>query len=193
MGKTKKQTPISLDYLGLDSCKDDKERAARLLEDINRRKVELKQIKAKYKGVVGKVFADWKDEVERRFPSLRFQLFSSEDGIKTDFFTQKNHYDVFFCKWSGKPKNICMVRVSDPHTSIEDAVVSKLNHTLPWMYGNYCLCQEFDECDFGEYVFACFTEVLEIIEELKKENVKKPPKQIRLARGNHLQREVHLV
>lgn len=170
MGTIKKQIPISLDYLALDSCKDDKERAARLLEDIDRRKAELKQIKAKYKEVVGKIFAEWKVEVERRFPSLRFQL-SSEDGIKTDFFTQKNHYEVVFGKEAGKPKNICMVRVSDPKTSLEDVVVAKFNHILPWMYGNYCLCQEFDESDFDEYVFACFTEVLEKTEELNKEYV----------------------
>ena len=170
MEKTKKQTPISLDYLGLDSCKDDKERAARLLEDINRRKAELKQIKTKYKEVVGKIFADWKDKVERRFPSLRFQL-SPENEIKTDFYTLKNHYEVIFGKEAGKPKNICIVRVSDPKTSLEDVVVAKFNHILPWMYGNYCLCQEFDESDFDEYVFACFTGVLDKIEELNKEYV----------------------
>lgn len=170
MRRIKKQIPIALDYLALDSCKDDKERAARLLEDIDRRKAELKQIKAKYKEVVGKIFADWKDEAERRFPSLRFQLLP-ENEIKTDFFTHKNHYEVVFGKETGKPKNICIVRVFDPKTSLEDVVVAKFNHVLPWMYGNYCLCQEFDESDFDDSVFACFTEVLEKIEELKKENV----------------------
>ena len=170
MNNKKENSTMSFEYLSLDKCKDDKERAAKLQGDIEKRKVELKQVKKEYDKVISNILDGWRIEVETRFPSLQIQTHSPKGGDLIETFVFNGvHYEAVLGRLIGKYKFICMIRVEledfREDKYIDDAVVTRFNDILPWMKGNYCLFKEFDCADFDN-VFACYIELITRFEKL---------------------------
>ena len=172
MKNKKEKNALSFDYLGLDMCKNDKEKAVKLISDIEKRKTELKQVKKKYKEVLENILDSWKKEVETEFPSLPIQTHSSKGGDFITMFVYNGvHYEIVLGHIVGKYKFICMIRVEledfRNDKRLDDVIVSKFKEVLPIKYTNYGLYKEFDITELDDTI-SCYIELINRFKELSK-------------------------
>ena len=163
MKATKGNNPITLDYLGLDKCKNNAEQAAILWAEIVRRNSELKQVKKAYQNVYNNIVRQWKDEITDRFPGLKMILAPSCGDIVVEFSKDSCHYEVGIGK--ARRKLLCIVRLKldDIHNGavMSDEFVLKFNGLLSKKTcDNCCMFSEFDMNDY-EMAFSCFVNIIE--------------------------------
>ena len=162
--KTREENnPITLDYLGLDKCKNNAEQAAILWAEIVRRNSELKQVKKAYQNVYNNIVRQWKDEITDRFPGLKMILAPSCGDIVVEFSKDSCHYEVGIGK--ARRKLLCIVRLKldDIHNGavMSDEFVLKFNGLLSKKTcDNCCMFSEFDMNDY-EMAFSCFVNIIE--------------------------------
>lgn len=169
MKATKENKPISLDYLGLDKCSNEMERASLLWMDIVRRKDELTQVKTAYQNAYKSIIAQWKDEINDRFHDIQVTK-SSYGEIGVDFVKGSLHYEV--CIGKDQKNLFCLVLLDSENVKknsvIPEEIVSKLKDLLSWKKSGYCLFEEFNINDF-EKAFSCYIKVIDRFVDLTKE------------------------
>ena len=171
MKTTKGNNPITLDYLGLDKCKNNAEQAAILWAEIVRRNSELKQVKKAYQNVYNNIVRQWKDEITDRFPGLKMILAPSCGDIVVEFSKDSCHYEVGIGK--ARQNLLCLVRLrlDDIHNGavMTDEFVLKFNGLLSKKTcDNYCMFSEFNMNDL-ETAISCYIQVVERFVELTQE------------------------
>jgi len=172
MKKQKETIDMSFDYLGLDKCKNDEERATKILDDLEKRKVELKQVRKKYYEVLNCVLDNWKKEVKQRFPKLQFKTESPKGGDIIALFIVKGiHYEACIGRITGSTELLCMVRVElddfCDDKRLEDVVILAFNDVLPNLKPGYSLYKKFGNTDFDNAI-SCYINIIERIEKLTK-------------------------
>ena len=158
----KKTVEIQLDYLELDKCKDDKERAAKLLSDIDRRKDELTQIKKLYEDVQNKIIDNLKECIVNKYPNMDFSAHYPGEYLCARVKIRKLQY---YLAISGSAKKLeCYI-----YLDIEDcrngakmskAFISELKDMFAYYTPMYKMSQDFDRNDF-DGAFACFEKALD--------------------------------
>ena len=160
----KKTVDIELDYLELDKCKDDKERAAKLLSDIDRRKDELAQVKKLYEDVRTKIVDDLKESIFNKYPNMDFSAHYSGEYLCAKVMVGKLQY---YLAISGSSKKL----ECDIYLDIEDCrkgakmsktFISDFKDLFAYYTPMYKMFQDFDINDF-DGVFACFEKALEML------------------------------
>ena len=160
----KNTVDIQLDYLELDKCKDDKERAAKLLSDIDRRKDELAQVKKLYEDVRTKIIDDLKESIVNKYPNMDFSAHYPGEYLCTKVMVEKLQY---YLAISGSSKKL----ECDIYLDIEDcrkgakmskAFISEFKDMFAYYTPIYKMSQDFDRNDF-DGAFACFEKALEML------------------------------
>ena len=160
----KKTVDIQLDYLELDKCKDDKERAAKLLSDIDRRKDELAQVKKLYEDVRTKFIDDLKESIVKKYPNMDFSAHYPGEYLCAKVKIGKlQHYLAI----SGSAKKLECVLYLDIEDCRKGARMSKaFISDFKDLFANYTpmykMFQDFDINDF-DGAFACFEKALEML------------------------------
>ena len=165
MKPREESNPISLDYLGLDNCKNDAERAAILWSDIMRRNSELKQVRKAYQKVYHSILGQWKDELSTRFQNLSWVSHAPSADLAVEFTVGNIYYKVGIGKDQHNLICIVLLDLQDIHKGIfmSDEFVSNINSILSQKRGCpdiYCLYDTFDINDY-EKAFKCFTALIE--------------------------------
>ena len=160
----KKTVDIQLDYLELDKCKDDKERAAKLLYDIDRRKDELAQVKKLYEDVRTKIIDELKERIVKKYPNMDFSAHYSGEYLCAKVMLGKLQY---YLAISGSSKKL----ECDIYLDIEDcrkgakmskAFISEFKDMFAYYTPMYKMSQDFDRNDF-DGAFVCFEKALEML------------------------------
>ena len=158
----KKTVDIKFDYLELDKCKDDKERAAKLLSDIDRRKDELTQIKKLYEDVRTKIIDDLKESIVNKYPNMDFSAHYSGEYLCAKVMVGKLQYYLAISGSSKKLECDIYLDIEDCRKGkkISKAFISDFKDLFAYYTPMYKMSQDFDINDF-DGVFACFGKALE--------------------------------
>ena len=158
----KKNVDIQLDYLKLDKCKDDKERAAKLLSDIDRRKDELAQVKKQYENVRTKIIDDLKESIVNKYPNMDFSAHYPGEYLCTKIMVGELQYHLAI---SGSAKKLECVLYLDIENcrkgaKMSKAFISDFKDLFAYYTPMYKMSQDFDINDF-DGAFECFEKALE--------------------------------
>lgn len=158
----KNDVEIQLDYLELDKCKDDKERAVKLFEDINRRNDELSYVKRQYKAIRAKIISDFKDSLAQKYPGMDFSIQDSGELLRTEVMVEKLHGYLSIFESAKKLSCIIYLDIEESRKGkkMSKAFISKFKDLFEYYTPMYKMYQDFDTNDF-EGAFDCFCKVLE--------------------------------
>ena len=154
----KKNIEVSLDYLALEKCKDDKERAIKLSEDLERRKAEITQVKKILEKTRQVVFEGMKENMRKEIPDLVFaekNLISSP--ICAKFKTDSYGFYVIITK------NLECVLYLDSESSrrgakLSENIIKQFKDILSWYAPMYKMFQKFGSNDFDQ-AYTCYVNV----------------------------------
>ncbi len=153
---------IMLDYLDLDKCKDDKERAVKLFEDINRRNEELKQVKERYKTIRAQIIGDYKERLVKKYPTMDFSAQNSGELLCTKVMVEKLHGYLSICESAKKLSCIIHLDIEESRKGkkLSMSFISGFKDLFEYYTPMYKMYQDFDTNDF-EGVIDCFCKALE--------------------------------
>lgn len=158
-----------LNYLELNKCETEKERAATLQKEIVQREDELKSIRKMYRVVFERVVGEWHSEFTARFPELAQQSFKDKDGMWVEVAVNGTHYNISIGK--DKRKLFCLARITTKDyvdgRRITDDMARKLSDLLSWKGGGELMLEWFDANDF-DAVFSYFCKIVGRFLELQK-------------------------
>lgn len=158
----KKNVDIQLDYLELDKCKDDKERAAKLLSDIDRRKDELAKVKKLYEDVRTKIVDDLKKNLVNKYPNMDFSAHYSGEYLCAKVMVGKLQYYLAISGSAKKLECNLYLDIEDCRKGarMSEAFISDFKDLFANFTPMYKMSQDFDINDF-DGAFDCFEMVLE--------------------------------
>lgn len=152
---------IQLDYLELDKCKGDQERAVRLLADIDRRSGELSYIKKQYKAIRAKIIGDFKDSLAQKYPTMGFSVQDSGELLRTDVTMEKLH--GYLSIYESAKKLSCIIYLDAEESrkgkKISKSFISEFKDLFEYYTPMYKMYQDFDANDF-EGAYKCFCTAL---------------------------------
>lgn len=168
MNKANGQKQLPNNYLNLDKCKDDKERAVLIATEIEKKQAELKQLQKLYGELIMSFLVELKQKIESQFPNLNFE-FTKFGDIQAIFVLNNIHYEVNIFKGKVASKLECSVRVgiSDVKRKkpMEKVVMVKFKNVLEYTDGRYTMYKSFSTKDFGS-ALSCYCNLIEGFEEL---------------------------
>ncbi len=168
MNKANGQKQLPNNYLNLDKCKDDKERAVLIATEIEKKQAELKQLQKLYGQLIMSFLVEFKQKIENQFPNLNFE-FTKFGDIQAKFVFNDIHYEVNIFKGKVASKLECGVRVgiSDVKRKkqMEKAVMVKFKDVLEYTDGRYTMYKTFSTKDFDS-ALSCYRALIEGFEEL---------------------------
>lgn len=161
----KKNIEVSLDYLALEKCKDDKERAIKLSEDLERRKAEITQIKKVLEKTRQSVFEGMKDNIKKEIPDL---VFAEKDlrssPICAKFKTDSYSFYVSITKDLG-----CVLYLDSENlrkgAKLSKNIIKQFKDILSWYTPMYKMFQKFGSNDFNQ-AYTCYVNVIKKVKEV---------------------------
>ena len=161
----KKNVEVSLDYLALDKCKDEKQRVIKLSEDRENRKAEMAQVKKILEITRQGVFEGMKEELRKEFPDL---VFSQKNPIGSPICAKYKTDDYIF--YVSIAKNLECVLFLDIECSwmgimFSEAIIKQFKDILSWYTPWYKMYQTFGPNEFDK-AYSCNVNVIKKIKEV---------------------------
>lgn len=161
----KKDIEVSLDYLALDKCKDDKERVIKLSEDLEKRKTEIAQVKKTLEKTRQSVFERMKEDLRKDFPDL---IFSEKDPIGSPI-SVKYKTDGYSFYVSITKDMECVLYLDSESTrkgaKFSETIIKQFQELLSWYTPMYKIYQKFGSNDFDK-AYTCYINVIKKVKEV---------------------------
>ncbi len=168
MNKANGQKQLPNNYLNLDKCKDDKERAVLIATEIEKKQAELKQLQKQYGELIMSFLVELKQKIESKFPNLNFE-FKEIGAIMAIFVLNNIHYDVIIFKSKVASKLNCVVRVAiddiNKKKRMGKHVLSKFKDVMEYTDDISIMSKGFGVKDFDN-ALSCYCTLIEEFEEL---------------------------
>ena len=161
----KKDVVLSLDYLALDKCKDDKERVIKLSEDLEKRKAEMTQIKKILEKTRQGVFEGMKEDMRKEIPDF---IFSEKDPIGSPVCAKyKTDGYSFFVSITKDME--CVLYLDSESTrkgaKLSETIIKHFKDILSWYTPMYKMYQKFGSNDFDQ-AYTCYVNVIKKIKDV---------------------------
>lgn len=161
----KKNVEVSLDYLALDKCKDEKERVIKLSEDLENRKAEMAQVKKILEKIRQGVFEGMKENLRKEFPDL---VFSQKDPIGSPICAKfkTDGYSFYVCI----SKDLeCVLYLDSESTrkgaKLTETIIKKFKEFFSWYAPMYKIYQKFGPNEFDQ-ACTCYVNVIKKVKEV---------------------------
>lgn len=161
----KKDIEVSLDYLALDKCKDDKERIIKLSEDLEKRKAEMVQVKKILDKTRLGVFERMKEGLRMENPDL---IFAEKDPIGSPICAKYKTEDYSFYVCITKDLE-CVLYLDSESTrkgaKLSETIIKQFKELLSWYTPMYKIYQKFGSNNFDK-AYACYVNVIKKIKDV---------------------------
>ncbi len=161
----KKEIEVSLDYLALDKCKDDKERVIKLSEDIEIRKAEMAQVKKILEKTRQGVFERMKEDLKREIPDL---ILVEKDPIGSPVCAKFKTDSYSFCVCITKDLECVLYLDSESSrkgAKLSEAIIKQFKELLSWYTPIYKIYQKFGPNEFDK-AFTCYVNVIKKVKDV---------------------------
>lgn len=161
----KKNVEVSLDYLALDKCKDEKERVIKLFEDLENRKAEMAQVKKILEITRQGVFEGMKEDLRKDFPDL---VFSQKDPIGSPIFAKfkTDGYSFYVCITKDLE---CVLYLDSESTrkgaKLSETIIKQFKELFSWYTPMYKIYQKFGPNEFNQ-AYTCYVNVIKKVKEV---------------------------
>lgn len=155
----KKDVVLSLDYLALDKCKDDKERVIKLSADLEKRKAEMAQIKKILEKTRQGIFEGMKEDLRKEIPDI---IFSEKDPLSSPICAKyKTESYSFFVSITKDME--CVLYLDSESTrkgrKLSETIIKHFKDILSWYTPMYKIYQKFGSNDFDQ-AYNCYVNVI---------------------------------
>lgn len=161
----KKNVEVSLVYLALDKCKDDKERVIKLSEDLERRKAEMTQVKKILEKTRQGVFEGMKEYLRKDIPDL---IFSEKDPIGSPI-CAKYKTDGYSFYVSITKDLECVLYLDSESTrngaKLTETIIKQFKELLSWYTPMYKIYQKFGANEFDQ-AYNCYINVIKKVKDV---------------------------